>query len=137
METCRRLCGDGVSGGGGRFARAVALARSEGALAQIGHALRRLIGRLPKPPSVGTVRFGDLRRLAPISRRFGYDRGKPIDRVYIEQFLALHAGDVRGRTLEIGDDAYTRRFGGDRVALHDVLHVAEGNPKATFVGDLT
>jgi SAM-dependent methyltransferase len=39
--------------------------------------------------------------------------------------------------LEIGDDSYTRKFGGDRVRIRDVLHVAEGNPSATIVGDLT
>ena len=56
---------------------------------------------------------------------------------YIERFLERHSADVRGRVLEIGDDAYTRRFGGDRVAQSDVLHVEEGNPHATIVGDLT
>jgi SAM-dependent methyltransferase len=88
-------------------------------------------------PPVGGVRFGGLRRVTPISHRFGYDRGRPIDRYYIEGFLAQHADDVRGRVLEIGDDSYTRRFGGDRVTLRDVLHVTEGNPYATIVGDLT
>jgi hypothetical protein len=29
-----------------------------------------------------TVRFGLLRRLTPISRSFGMDRGEPIDRYY-------------------------------------------------------
>jgi SAM-dependent methyltransferase len=61
----------------------------------------------------------------------------PIDRYYIEQFLGEHAGDIRGRVLEIGDDSYTRQFGGDQVTVRDVLHVTEGNPLATFVGDLT
>ena len=37
--------------------------------------------------------------------------------------------------IEIGDDAYTRRFGGARVARRDVLHV-EPVPGATFVGDV-
>jgi SAM-dependent methyltransferase len=83
------------------------------------------------------VRFGSLRRLTPISRAFGFDRGLPIDRYYIERFLSVHGGDIRGDVLEIGDDAYTRRFGGDRVTKRDVLHVAEGNPQATIVGDLT
>ena len=41
-----------------------------------------------------------------------------------------------GRVLEIGDDEYTRRFGGDRVERSDVLHVEEGNPQATIVADL-
>src|SRR5437867_552274 len=88
-------------------------------------------------PSVGRVRFGDLRRCTPISRDFGFDRGLPVDRYFIERFLARHAQDIRGRVLEIGDNTYTRRFGGDRVVVSDVLHVSEGNPLATFVGDLT
>jgi len=88
-------------------------------------------------PRVGRVRFGSLRRLTPISRAFGFDRGLPIDRHYIERFLSAHAGDIRGDVLEIGDDTYTRRFGGERVSKRDVLHVSAGNPKATIVGDLT
>ena len=59
-----------------------------------------------------------------------------MDRYYIEQFLDEHRQDVRGRVLEIGDDAYTRRYGGDRVLQRDVLHVHADNPLATFVGDL-
>jgi glycosyltransferase involved in cell wall biosynthesis/SAM-dependent methyltransferase len=87
-------------------------------------------------PPVGLVRWGSLRRVTPISRTFGFDRGRPVDRVYIEGFLERHADDVRGRVLEIGDNAYTRRFGGDRVTRSDVLNVEEGNSDATFVGDL-
>jgi len=71
----------------------------------------------------------------PISRGFGYDRGTPIDRWYIERFLAAHAGDIRGRVLEVGDDAYSRRFG-KGVERQDVLHVTPGSPGATIVGDI-
>jgi hypothetical protein len=81
------------------------------------------------------VRWGTLRRVAPISRRFGYDRGTPIDRFYIERFLARHAFDIRGRVLEIGDDAYTKHFGSDRVTRSDVLH-AQAGTDVTLVGDL-
>lgn len=87
--------------------------------------------RRPRP-----VRWGALRRLTPVSRVFGFDRGLCIDRYYIENFLARHADDIRGRVLEIGDDAYTRRFGGERATKCDVLHAVEGNPKATIVADL-
>src|SRR5690606_12121592 len=45
--------------------------------------------------------------------------------------------DVRGRAIEIGEDTYTRRFGGARVTVRDVLHVKPGNPAATFVDDLS
>ncbi len=72
----------------------------------------------------------------PLSRTFGLDRGTPIDRYYIENFLARHAADVRGRVLEVGDATYTRRFGGDRVTRADVLHATAGNRHATLVGDL-
>jgi SAM-dependent methyltransferase len=93
---------------------------------------RRLLG-IPPP---GKVNFGDLRRLEPASRHFGTDRGLPIDRYYIEQFLGRHATDIRGRVLEVGDDVYTRRFGKERVAQADILHVGDGNPRATIVADL-
>jgi SAM-dependent methyltransferase len=97
--------------------------------------LRRLRG-LPTTPPVGHVRFGDLRRTTPIADDFGYGRGGPVDRYYIEAFLHAHRHDVRGRVLEIGDSTYTRRFGGARVEQADVLHVDAGHPGATFTGDL-
>lgn len=87
-------------------------------------------------PAVGSVDFGSLRRTTPIARDFGYQRGGPIDRYYIEGFLERHDEDVHGRVLEIGERTYTTRFGGSRVTTSDVLHVKEGNPAATFVGDL-
>ena len=88
-------------------------------------------------PVVGWVRFGSLRRVTPISRVFGFDRGLPIDRYYIENFLSRHADHIRGHVLEIGDDYYTWKFGGNRVNIGDVLHVVPGNEKATIVGDLS
>jgi SAM-dependent methyltransferase len=90
-----------------------------------------------KTPAVGRVQFGDLRRVEPISSDWGYDRGLPIDRHYIEQFLARRAGDICGRVLDIGDDIYTRRFGGSRVTRSDVLDVKKGNPKVTIQAELT
>jgi SAM-dependent methyltransferase len=85
----------------------------------------------------GRVRLGDFDRPEPISLDFGWDRGTPIDRCYVEAFLDRHREDIRGRVLEIGDDAYSRRFGGDRIDIQDVLHVHAGNPAATLVGDIS
>jgi glycosyltransferase involved in cell wall biosynthesis len=99
--------------------------------------LRRLVRSRHDSPFVGRVRFGDLRRLTPISRQFGFDRGLPIDRHYIESFLHRNRRDIQGRVLEVGDDAYTRRFGSNRVTIRDVLHIDDSNRLATFVGDLT
>ncbi len=85
----------------------------------------------------GALDLGDLRRRTPISTNWGFERGQPVDRYYIEGFLERAAGDIHGRVLEIEDNVYTRRYGGDRVTTSDVLHVIEGNPRATIVGDLT
>lgn len=98
--------------------------------------LRRRLTRLRSWPPVGRVRFGSLRRLRPISREWGFDRGRPVDRYYIEGFLTTHAKAVRGRVLEVAEDSYTRMLGGDRVIRSDVLHVAEGRPGVTIVADL-
>lgn len=87
-------------------------------------------------PPVGTLNFGSLGRINPISKQFGFDRGKCIDRFYIEDFLSTNADDIRGSVLEIADNNYTRQFGGNKVTQSDVLHV-QGSPRATIVADLT
>ncbi len=86
--------------------------------------------RRPRP-----VDWSALRTTRPISRTFGFERGTPIDRYYIEAFLRRNQDQIRGRILEIGDPGYTRRFGGSRVTHSDVLNPVEG-PGTTIVGDL-
>lgn len=71
----------------------------------------------------------------PAADDFGFSRGLPIDRVYIERFLSRHAADIRGAVLEVGDSAYTSRYGGDNVEQSDVLH-PERSRRATVIGDL-
>lgn len=88
-------------------------------------------GRLP-----GTVNLGHLNRVTPFSTQFGYDRGGPVDRYYIENFLEQHASLIKGRILEIGDNEYTLRYGGNKITQSDILHVDSSNPRATYVGDL-
>lgn len=95
--------------------------------------LKRLLGR--RAPGLGKVRMGDLARRRPISWHYGYDRGTPIDRYYIEKFLARNSSDIRGRVLEIGDDSYSREFGAG-ITRQDVLHVRGDAPGATISGDL-
>jgi SAM-dependent methyltransferase len=92
-----------------------------------------------KPPlaiPLGSVDWGTLRRQEPISNRWGFDRGQPIDRYYIENFLARHADDIRGHCLELMNADYTHGFGKERITQADVLDINPRNPKATIVGDL-
>jgi glycosyltransferase involved in cell wall biosynthesis len=88
-------------------------------------------------PALGRVRWGDLRRLQPIGADFGFERGTPVDRRYIEGFLERCADDVHGRVLEVAHATYTRRFGGAAVTASEVIHLSRDNPDATIVGDLT
>jgi hypothetical protein len=81
------------------------------------------------------MRWGGLRRLTPVSRVFGFDRGMPIDRFFIDEFLDEHRERIQGSVLEIADGTYTRRFGRD-VVRSDVLYPVPGNSAATVVGDL-
>lgn len=80
--------------------------------------------------------WGNLRRTEPFSTQFGFDRGTPIDRVYIDRFLRRHAADIRGEVLEVDEPLYTERFGGGQVTGSHVLDVDAANPRATIVGDL-
>jgi glycosyltransferase involved in cell wall biosynthesis len=110
-------------------------AENEGTAGRGRQLLRRI--RLPSEAARRRPRLGDAQKTVPISRSWGFDRGLPIDRYYIERFLSNHAHDIGGRVLEVGDDVYTRRFGGHRVTHADILHATEGNPKATIVADLS
>jgi SAM-dependent methyltransferase len=92
---------------------------------------RQRVRRLLRPAWLGT-----LRRTTPLSPHWGEDRGTPVDRYYIERFLDAHRGDIRGRVLEVKDSAYTRQFGGEAVAVADVLDADARNPQATIIADL-
>ncbi|HUQ66667.1 MAG TPA: glycosyltransferase [Flavitalea sp.] len=88
-------------------------------------------------PPVGSIRKGDFNRVTPFSKEFGYDRGGPVDRYYIENFLEQNAPSIKGRILEIGDNEYTLKFGKSEVVKSDILHIDPSNSKATIIGDLS
>jgi len=96
----------------------------------VARAVRRVHG-------VATMNAGRIGSKRPLSKNWGYDRGTPIDRFYIEDFLAAHRSDIRGQVLEVQEDDYSRRFGGSAVTGQDVLNLDASNPKATIIGDLS
>jgi SAM-dependent methyltransferase len=105
----------------------------------------RLIARLPPDEAARLhlrlrrlarpARLGTLRRTSPLSHDYGYDRGTPIDRYYIERFLSGHRSQIRGRVLEVKDSTYTERFGSG-VTQKDVLDIDHANSQATIITDL-
>jgi len=92
--------------------------------------LRQYLSRLARP-----AWMGNLRTTTPLSFDWGYDRGRPIDRYYIEAFLAMYRSDIRGRVLEVKDSTYSRHFDSG-VTVFDVLDIDKANPIATVVADL-
>lgn len=72
----------------------------------------------------------------PISNYYGLDRGLPIDRYYIENFLEENKNLIKGNCLELLDNCYTKRFGGEKVLNSDILDIDKKNEKANIYGDL-
>ena len=93
--------------------------------------------RLSEQPAYKMVRWGSLRRVTPIHSGWGIGRGTYIDRYYIERYLEQNAACIRGRVLEVTQNEYTIRFGGDKVTQSDVLDIRPDHPPATIVADLT
>lgn len=97
--------------------------------------LRRVRPHVPSPP-IGKIDMGDLARIAPISSGFGYKRGKPVDRYYIENFLAANRSQITGRVLEFGDSSYSKLYGSN-ISRQDVLNLLPGRQESTIAGDVT
>lgn len=80
-------------------------------------------------------RYLSLNTVKPASTKYGFDRGKPTDRFYIEKFMEEHSDFIKGRCLEIVDNTYTVRYGGNKVQISDALDIFK-TPKANIHGDL-
>jgi hypothetical protein len=75
-------------------------------------------------------------RVEPISRLFGFDRGMPIDRYYINAFLNNNKNFIKGKVLEIAENTYSKQFGSN-VTAYEILNFDDSNKNATIIGDLT
>ena len=93
---------------------------------------RSASSRLFRPKSVYLFLNGK----KPISPVYGLDRGRPIDRYYIEEFLAANSDLIRGKVLEVMEDRYTRAFGRGKVETSDILDIDPNNSRANIIGDL-
>ena len=94
--------------------------------------IKRRLTRLMRP-----VTWRNLRSTKPVSAIFGLERGLPVDRYYIEDFLGKNSDCIHGAVLEIAESTYSRKFGKEQDAQFHVLHFSHDNPQASLVGDLT
>lgn len=97
--------------------------------------VRRLLGnrkivRLRRP-----LLWGTLRRTRPLSERYGFDRGTPVDRIYVGEFFERHAADITGRVLEVGAPVFLRRFGRGATSV-DIVDIDPRNDQATILADI-
>ncbi len=92
--------------------------------------LEKYLRRLARPAWLGML------RTMPLSNRYGYDRGTPVDRFYIEGFLEKYRHEIRGHVLEVKDSSYTEQYGSG-VERCDVLDIDAANTRATVIADLT
>lgn len=60
----------------------------------------------------------------PLNYDFGFSRGTPIDRYYIEDFLDKNKSYIKGDVLEIAENTYTKKFGSpEKINKSWILHV--------------
>ncbi len=81
------------------------------------------------------IKLKSILNAAPVSDKFGFDRGTPIDRFYIEKFLKDNSKHIKGDVLEIAENTYTVKFNSGKFQSH-ILHNDKTDPKATIIGDL-
>lgn len=62
--------------------------------------------------------WGNLRRVKPLSTTYGFDRGTPIDRYYVDKFFSARRDRITGRVLEIQTTDHIRRYGSNVTVAH-------------------
>jgi SAM-dependent methyltransferase len=77
-----------------------------------------------------------LSHLNPISRRWGFERGTPIGRTYVNRFIAENAKDLCGDILEIKSRLYSNVHASG-TGKRDVLDIDESNHNANINADLS
>ncbi len=74
--------------------------------------------------------------IKPASNFYGIDRGKPIDRFYIEKFLEENKSFITGNCLEVLNNDYTIKYGEGKIIKSDVIDIESGNKNANIIDDL-
>jgi len=74
--------------------------------------------------------------MGPFSETFGFDRGTPIDRFYMQRFLDEHTAAIRGDAGEIAGSDYLQKYGAGRLRRVEVIDIDPANPRATLIADL-
>lgn len=119
----------------------------EGLVAQVNHLEQANVRsflmptQAPLPPSrsarltESAVPHAGLFRGTPINRDWGWGKGTPLDRPFIEHFIKTHCGDIRGRVLEVKEPEYCRLYARPGAQV-DILDLNPDNKIANIIDDL-
>ncbi len=99
-------------------------------------AIRGYVVRIINPRSTYLMFPAPKREVKPISTKYGFDRGRPVDRYYIDAFMDANKELIKGKVLEVTDNQYTTKFGGDKVTQSDAIDIDTTNKNANIYGDL-
>lgn len=72
---------------------------------------------------------------SPISKVFGFDRGYPIDRYYIEKFICKNKKYISGDVLEIAGNTYTKKYG-EHDCKSYIFNIDKSDKNADIIGNL-
>ena len=98
------------------------------------HRIKNLLKRILQKVTKSRWFYFLTKKTYPLSHIYGFDRGVPIDRYYIENFLEKNKKFIKGNCLEILDNSYTTKFGNPTKS--DILDINRDNKKATIHDDL-
>ncbi|WP_157496737.1 methyltransferase domain-containing protein [Hahella ganghwensis] len=87
-------------------------------------------------PVVGHLDWGDFNRKSPFCHSFGFSRGTPIDRYYLDKFVSCIRHQVKGVTIEIGGVSDNlQNYGLERVTSFQTVDIEPGEG-VNIVGDI-
>lgn len=85
---------------------------------------------------IGTLNWGDLRRGKPFCNEFGFERGTPIDRYYLDKFISSIRHLVKGKVVEIGGALSNReQYGFENTSTYDAVDLLS-SPFVNICGDI-
>ena len=80
--------------------------------------------------------WNNLRKTKPISNDYGWSRGKPIDRFYIEKFLDTNKILIKGDCGEISEARYFEKYNNNLVKSFKIFDIDVSNKLAEIHGNL-
>ncbi len=87
-------------------------------------------------PAKNCIDWGDLKKIVPICQAFGLTRGTPVDRYYLNKFIAETRTQIVGKVLEVGGTPQDRAFYDINPGTSYHILNLEAGPEVDTLGDV-